>query len=130
MSSRSSRAVTAITVYNSASLDLLRCDIRNTNRAILVRGQSNLRVKQCMFAHASDGIVTEGGGSIECEHTTFDVGIALKLDELVRGHAIGNRFWARVFGPAIKPAAFKCASNTYSADTDAEDEIEAETGEE
>ena len=77
-----------------------------------------------------NGIFGSGGGNVQLEYNRFNKNeTALKLDEKVTGHAVGNSFanGSSMFGRYFRPRGFRCSANECSgSEAEAENDSDGE----
>jgi len=134
-SRRNNRSVTAIQIRENGCLRLDACTVTRAAHACEIdRGWCTLVCNDCTFSDTKAAVITRGGGCVVIERSTFSGNDqALKLDDLVHGHAEQNVLDGSMFGRWARPESFRCRGNTYpetasDADESEEDEAVAEAG--
>lgn len=70
---RRTRASTSITVRNAASLVMEDCSVKDCNTgACIARPTASLHFKRCLISSVREAIVSQRGGTLVVEETTFE----------------------------------------------------------
>ena len=134
-SRKRSRSSTAIQIFPGGHLSLVGVSIDSAVHAVCVDGTpGRLSAVDCTFTNTKEAIVTRGGGRLSVEDSTFrSNNTAFLLDEHVIGVSRRNLVAdGSMFGKFLRPAGFRCHSNTYAspdenADEDEVDDVSCET---